>query len=459
MTFARRSTLIVAVLAVALLGVLAAACGGEEATPTATAAPVAQATPTVEEGPVEIVFFFGSFEPTIARANLDIYEQQSGNSVDYHAEPWATLPQKMTTILSTKVRPVDLLYVGDEQLGSYAEAGWVVPIDDYPGIGEYKKDLDPYVLEAMTYDGKLYGLPYYADFNIFVYNEDLLKAAGYDEFPTTWDGVRQLALTMKEKQIMEYPWVSAYRKDYVGTFAEFISMVFSDGGHFFDDQMNPLYPDQDPAALNVLEWLVKAVNEWKIIDVKSIEMNGNDVRDAIGAGQAAFGTVGKYHLQILNDPEKSQIVGKAKMAAYPKFDEDDPGGSMGFVRMQSVAAQSKHKDAAWDLLKFVGGRDKNGEFRTAKNWFTTKGLGFGYPELLDDPDVVASMKKWGDPQLIKQEGAKARPRENLKTPWFQEWETHLKALLQDAILQKITAREALQGSADKARELKADWSD
>ena len=46
-----------------------------------------------------------------------------------------------------------------------------MPIEDkFPEIAKYKDKIANYAVRDMTYNGKLYGLPYYADLITFQYN-------------------------------------------------------------------------------------------------------------------------------------------------------------------------------------------------------------------------------------------------------------------------------------------------
>ena len=244
-------------------------------------------------------------------------------------------------------------------------------------MAAYKKDLYPYVLQAMTYKGKLYGLPYYADYQAFAYNQKMLARADFATPPTTWDDVKTQALAVKKSANLEYPIVTGMLKGYPNSFGLYWSMVYGAGGSFFDKEMNPVYPGKDPAALAALEWLVEAIHTWKILDPKSIELNINQGRDALAAEQAVFSDISRYDLQRLNDASLSKIAGDAKMTPFPTFTKQQPGGSYGWVRMYSITKKSRLKDPAWTLLQYVGGKDREGKYHTAKNWNLIKGLGFG----------------------------------------------------------------------------------
>ncbi|MGH6962711.1 MAG: ABC transporter substrate-binding protein, partial [Dongiaceae bacterium] len=57
--------------------------------------------------------------------------------------------------------PTQVMYCGEDWLPGWALAGWLVPIEDhFPAITGYKDKVANYAVRDMTYNGKLYGLPY-----------------------------------------------------------------------------------------------------------------------------------------------------------------------------------------------------------------------------------------------------------------------------------------------------------
>ena len=58
-------------------------------------------------------------------------------------------------------------------------AGWVVSLDDhFDWAAGYQDKVLPFAWQDMTYNDKVYGLPYYADTITFMYNEKALTDAG-----------------------------------------------------------------------------------------------------------------------------------------------------------------------------------------------------------------------------------------------------------------------------------------
>ena len=59
-----------------------------------------------------------------------------------------------------------------------------------------------------------------------------------------------------------------------------------------------------------------------------------------------------------------------------------------------------------------------------------------------------------DPDIRAQQYSSAKARENIKAPWYNEWDRFTQAQVQNALLRRVKPFEALQASAKKAQELK-----
>ena len=80
------------------------------------------------------------------------------------------------------------------------------------------KEWAPYAREGMTLDGKLYGLPYYADLVTFIYNDRILRQAlARAEFQAVEDatarfvvGVQWNAESLSESQPVQADLLAAF---------------------------------------------------------------------------------------------------------------------------------------------------------------------------------------------------------------------------------------------------------
>ena len=149
----------------------------------------------------------------------------------------------------------DVVYVRDSFLAEWASAGWIVPLTGLPKVDEYMADLPQGIIEQMSFAGEVYGLPYYSGNSVFVYNERILKQAGINAPPKTWDELMDQAKTIKQKGILDHPIIFglAANENSILRNLEIISAGF--GGRFFNDKLEPVFQENNSAVKKTLQWL------------------------------------------------------------------------------------------------------------------------------------------------------------------------------------------------------------
>ena len=290
-----------------------------------------------------------------------------------------------------------------------------------------------------------------------MYDRKTAQKAGVDKPPVTLEQLKQGALAVKKAGLAEYPIVKGFKTNVDGL-SEFWSMVFASGGGMFDDDLEPTFPDKDKTALNVLEWMVRAMHEWKVLDPKGLELDETQARDAFVSGQGFFTSNVGNVLPRANNPKLSKRAGDIAPTRFPGL-TDTGKGPMGWTRLYCIDAKTKVRDAAWRLIYYMGGKDKSGVYYTAKDWYTKYGVGYAFRSLDKDPDMIKVHKEAGwDLDIRSQQYGTARARTNIKAPWYNDWDRFMQQQIQNALLRKGSPRDALVGGAAKARELKKQWS-
>ena len=66
---------------------------------------------------------------------------------------------------------LDLIWTAE-----FASKGFCVPLDDR--IAGFKDDIPSPILDAFAYDGKIWAMPFLANFQLFFYNVDMIKQIG-----------------------------------------------------------------------------------------------------------------------------------------------------------------------------------------------------------------------------------------------------------------------------------------
>jgi N,N'-diacetylchitobiose transport system substrate-binding protein len=127
------------------------------------------------------------------------FEEQTGATLDVQFVQWAEAKDRFTTAIAGDTLP-DVAEVGTTWTPEYAEAGVLLDVTDRVDETGLREDFVPALVEAGTYDGGLYGMPWYSGVRSIVYRTDVFEAAGITELPTTWDELVEVAATIQEAE-------------------------------------------------------------------------------------------------------------------------------------------------------------------------------------------------------------------------------------------------------------------
>ena len=386
------------------------------------------------------------------KSHLAAFEAKTGIKVNYSNSPWAQYRETMITRFIGKA-PIDVLWVSDSWLPEWADAGWIVPVDQFKSLTD-NSDVDQFCVDSMTYNGKQYGNAYYSDYMAFIYNADMLAKAGLKAPPESWAEVIEQSKVIKDKGLAQWPLLISMAQE--SWLIEFMTaMVYSNGGHFTDDKGNAVMQDPANGAVPALRWLVDAVHRHGILSPSCVETGELAVLKAFSSGEHAFGLIPKYRLRTLNDPAQSKIAGSAKIALMPKG-EKGSHATVGWMRFYGMTprAQADTERAAntVKLMEWFGGK-ADGEYKFQKMLFKDVGTGFGVKSLFNDPDIRGAYAAYGDVNLIGKQQSLAH-KKDVVTPWFGEWNDVNGTAWQQAIMGKISVEQALNTSAAKWTELK-----
>ncbi|MGQ9625318.1 MAG: ABC transporter substrate-binding protein [Anaerolineae bacterium] len=405
------------------------------------------------QGPIHLDFVVWSYSVETILDNIKLFEEEYNNAIKVTLTDfsWTAYHETMVNRFASKT-PTDVCYNGGDWLPEFAKAGWVVPLEDYfPEAVNYKDKIVGYALKDMTYEGKLYGLPYYADITTFQYNAKILEDNGIKAPPETWEELWEQCLLLREKG-MSVPIVLEFAQEMPTTLENFTAMVFGRGGELFDEEFNVLFNDPESAAWKQLKWLADAYSEGLV----SLLPHETDVVKALNTGKHAFTVLYNYNLAELNNVATSPLAGQFKIALMPG-DTHETYGFCKFYNMTKMAVDRGKEvmDACWKFIEYFGG-EYNGEYKVAKRWAVEKGLGFGQLPLYDDKDVQASFAQWIDPTMLKEQATLARARN--QTVWYGIWGEFFRIQLLRAVTGEATVEEAMKATAEKAEELKAQFA-
>jgi multiple sugar transport system substrate-binding protein len=334
--------------------------------------------------------------------------------------------------------PYDIVLVDTPWPAEFASAGFLLDITDRV-TDEMRQDIWPAAFKAGTFKGRIYAMPWLNDVEYFFYNERILKEAGISEPPRTWSEVIEQCKIIKDKGILEHPYVETWAQTEELT-AQFTFYVHSFGGDFVDDDLNPLI--NQPEALRALNWMIDNRNKG-YINPNSIENHYDDVRNIVSQGNAAFCTNWVYVWGLFNDPNESKVVGEMRITTIPgqvmKSATTNGGMNLG------ISSKCKHPDAAWQLVEYMSSKDV--QARYAQNALPV------WMSLFEDPRVIKAQPDLVDVSKEQYKYIVNRPI----VPWYEEYSRTIQLEVQNALIGKKTAQEALDAIADKVIELKKEF--
>lgn len=313
-----------------------------------------------------ITFRFNDPEAPQMRAALDEFEKANPDiKVTMQRVSWGDAQQQFLREAAVGSAP-DVVQIAFVWPRAFAAAGALRPLDDLiakTGIGV--AGWDQFVSRdlAMGADGKPYAIPFTTDTFAMVYNKDLLKAAGYDTVPKSWDELRKASAAVKEKT-GKAGW--GFPAGTCGTPTIWFLTnfyIWSKGWAFIDQQPNGgkyfvnITPDQIAEAFEYYKsYLDQGHNPKSNLSI--CLWGAPEIVEGMVNGDIAFASVpDAVGVQIVNAFKQRNPGKPVPFAAAPH--PADANGSKTFFggRHIAISANTKHPEQAWRLVRFLATPD------------------------------------------------------------------------------------------------------
>jgi multiple sugar transport system substrate-binding protein len=243
--------------------------------------------------------------------------------------------QAIQSKIASKTAP-DIYYLDVSLASKFMKEGIIDPIDKYLDK-EDMKDFFPNLLSGYQMNGKTYGIP--KDYNplILYYNKDMFDRAGVKP-PTTWDELKDAAAKTTTSTVKGFCLENDPQR--------FGAFILQNGGKINDGD-KPAF--NTPEAAQALDFYYSFAKNKTGATFKDM---GTDWAGAAFAQKKtamimAGGWVIPYMVQ--NAPDV-----KYGMVTLPKGKQD---GNLMFTVAYVLNKDSKHKDQAMDVAKFLTGKD------------------------------------------------------------------------------------------------------
>ena len=318
----------------------------------------------------------------------------------------------------------------------FAKAGLVLDVTDRVEALELD-DIYQGALDATRYEGRYYGMPWLNDVKYMFVNTELLKQAGIEELPATWDELIEDAKAVKEQGICEYPIVGCYAQAEC-LICDYTCIAGSFGGAFVDENNQPTLNSEENVA--ALDFMASTLQDG-LCNPKSLEMIEDDVLSTFAAGNAVFAINWTYQYASMNDESQSSVAGQGVIMPIPGTDKAESAAVNGGMPLM-ITAGCGHPDEAWEYMQFLASKEMQAEYCANalpiwKSLYTDEGV----IEKAGKEVVAASQ--------IQFDYIVNRPM----VPYYNELSTSMQSEIQRVLLGELSAQEALDGLQETALEL------
>ncbi len=266
----------------------------------------------------------------------------------------------------------DIIITGHEDIGPYAEAGYIVPLDDYiANFPDVYNDFFPALWEACRYKGKIWGIPQDTEARMFYYRKDLLKAAGYskefiESIPAkvvagefTLDDIIALGQKLLEAGVVE-PEMAVWHRPTPGT--DWFQFIYAFGGELYDPETGKLVVDKS-ATLALFEFIKKLV-DLKLTPGAMSQISWPEIHSNFSGGKVGINlTGGSWNFaEWQHAPYNKSFEYLWENIGFAPIPAAEKGGkpvSVSHPLVHMITAASQHKDLAFLIVTMASAVDLN----------------------------------------------------------------------------------------------------
>lgn len=416
-----------------LVAVLAGCAAPVAPAPAAeTGAGEAAAEPAGDKIPLRALFMqqAGYQQSDIEAMTADFEAANPGIDVELEFVAYEALHDKIVTSAASGAGTYDVVLMDCIWPAEFAAAEFILDVTDrIPD--DVRADIWPGALESVTYQGRLYGMPWLNDVLYLYYNQAMLQEAGFDAPPRTWSELKEMGQAAVDQGLVEYPFIEYFKQEEGLTIA-YAYYLFAFGGEFFNPDDTPAF--NSPEGIAALQYMVDGMNDG-LYNPASLESTYEEVRRTFSQGSSLFAVNWAYQLNLANDPAESQIAGDAIVTIMPGEVAESAtiNGGMGLA----VMADSEYPEEAWQYIEFLS--SKENQKRYAANALPIWKSLFDDPALAETQPAVAQEQNFIE--VSKQQYAFLRNRPLV--PFYSETSEIMARELQSALTGVKSVEQAL----------------
>jgi sorbitol/mannitol transport system substrate-binding protein len=280
------------------------------------------------------------------------WEKKTGNNINWVVLEENVLRQRVTTDIATKSGQFDILTIGSYEAPIWGKLGWLTTVGDLPKSYDYD-DIFPAVRDALSSDGNLYAVPFYAESSFTYYRKDLFEKAGL-KMPDqpTYDEILKFAEKLNDPKNQIYGICLRGKPGWGENMAFVDTLVNTFGGRWFDMDWKPQL-DTEPWK-KAVSFYVNLLTKYGPPGASSNGFNENQA--LFSSGHCAMWIDATSGAGFIYDPSTSQVADKTAFAPAPI--EVTPHGNAWFWSWAlAIPKTSKNVDMAKSFLEWATSKE------------------------------------------------------------------------------------------------------
>ncbi len=262
-----------------------------------------------------------------------------GWKVQWERYQWPDMRTKLVADLAVGQTP-DLVAEPGGWVQEFALAGLLEPLDAYIARdGEkmgYPDDWQEYAVNRNKIGDSYYGVQIHLTCGTLLYNEDMLKEAGYDSPPTNWEEFREVALATTKPGRFGFAPNAA-----VGYHWAFI---LQNGIDYYDPKTNTVNLGK-PEAAEAVQFIADMIHKDKSAPLPAAGADYEGPRNLFVSERAAMIITGPWDVTPIKtgNPDLNWKIA-------PSLSNQRQATFSGGVSL-FIPKAAKHKEKAWELLQ------------------------------------------------------------------------------------------------------------
>ncbi|MCP8969458.1 extracellular solute-binding protein [Ectobacillus sp. SYSU M60031] len=392
---------------------------------------------TAKSGTVKLIYARGKDTTNATKKIVEEFNKKHPNiQVEFREMPSDSGKQHdaYVTALNAQSSEIDVMDLDVVWPAEFAQAGYVLPLDNF--IQKDNVDMAKYnkgAVAAASFNGKQWAMPKFIDAGMLYYRKDLVPDG---KVPKTWDELIATAKATKGQGGTKFGYLMQ-AKQYEGLVCNAVEFIAAYGGKVIDENGNVAV--NSPEAIKGIKKLVEVAKSDFVPDNNNT-FTEIESHTAFLEGQGVMIRNWPYMWSMVQDQAQSKVVDKVGVAPLPAGDKGSAATLGGW--MSAINKYSKHKQEAWEFVKFMNGAE--GQKISA----IEGGLAPTLTDLFNDQDILKKNPFFKEQGFVNALSA-AVPRP--VTPIYPKVSEIMQINLSKAIAGQMTAEQA---AAEMEKQLK-----